>query len=162
VPGAKQQRTSLKIWCLNLSIGVAALLTMALVASTVHGVVARRRPPPPLPEATTAVAAEPAAWTQPINVEVLNGCGVRGAANAAASVLRLATGFDVVRIGNARGVRIARSVVLDRTGDGQAARVAEALGVRDILFQRAADDLPPVTVIVGYDQGRWDEPLAGR
>ncbi len=165
--GAKQRQPDFKIWCLNVSIGVSALLTLALVVSAGHGVMVRRRPPPPpispTPATATATAlVEPAALPAPINVEILNGCGVRGAANAAASALRAVQGFDVVQIGNASGVRIARSVVLDRTGNGQAARVGKALGIDDVLFQRAADGRSLVTVIVGYDRGHWDEPLAGR
>jgi hypothetical protein len=100
-----------------------------------------------------------------MRIEVLNGCGVRGAAKAAASILRAGEGFDVVTIGNADGVRIGSTLVLDRVGAGvEAERVARALGVdRDaVLFQRPIAGRVDVTVIVGYDQGRWDEPLTDR
>jgi hypothetical protein len=97
-----------------------------------------------------------------IRVQVENGCGVTGAAASLASALRRAGGFDVVEISNAENFDFEVTVVVDRTGRGNAAReVAQALGGAPIVRQRLQQTRFEVTVIVGYDQGRWSEPLAG-
>jgi LytR cell envelope-related transcriptional attenuator len=93
--------------------------------------------------------------------QVLNGCGVAGAGAAMASVLRRAGGIDVVEIGNADDFDFESSVVIDRRGDRAAAlRVARALGGAPVVLQRS-DGCCEVTVIVGYDRGRWLDPLQG-
>jgi hypothetical protein len=92
-------------------------------------------------------------------VQVLNGCGVGGAGSSLASRLRQAGGFDVVEIGNADSFDFEQSVVVDRRGRGGAARrVAAALGGPPVILQRTSDRRFDVTVIVGYDRGRWLEP----
>jgi hypothetical protein len=97
-----------------------------------------------------------------IRVQVQNGCGVSGAGIKLASVLRRAGGFDVVDIGNADAFDFDCTVVVDRIGDGIAARaVARALGDAPIVRQRQPDRPYAVTVIVGYDGGRWKKALAG-
>jgi hypothetical protein len=95
-----------------------------------------------------------------IRVQVLNGCGVPGAGSGMASVLRLAGGLDVVEIGNADQFDFDSSLVLDRTGNSAfAERVAQILNGAPVLRQRQAEARSDVTVIVGYDRGRWLEPL---
>jgi hypothetical protein len=96
-----------------------------------------------------------------IKAQVLNGCGVAGAGAAMASVLRRAGGIDVVEIGNADDFDFESSVVIDRRGDrASAMRVARALGGAPVVLQRS-DGCCEVTVIVGYDRGRWLDPLQG-
>ena len=105
-----------------------------------------------------STAAAPAG----IRVQVQNGCGVSGAGIKLASVLRRAGGFDVIEIGNADAFDFDRTVVVDRIGDGIAARaVARALNDPPIVRQRQAGRPYAVTVIVGYDGGRWKKALAG-
>ncbi len=100
---------------------------------------------------------------QEIRIQVLNGCGVNGAGRKLASVLRLARGFDVIDIANADSFDFEQTVVIDRVGDGVAAgRVARVLGDPPIVKQRQSDRSFAVTVIVGYDAGRWKETLAGK
>lgn len=97
-----------------------------------------------------------------IRVQVQNGCGVSGAGIKLASVLRRSGGFDVIEIGNADAFDFERTVVVDRIGDGIAARaVAQALGGPPIVKQRQAGRPYAVTVVVGYDGGRWKKALAG-
>jgi len=77
-----------------------------------------------------------------------------------ASVLRRAGGLDVIEIGNADEFDFQSSVVLDRTGDSAPAqRVAKILDGAPVLRQRRSDTQSDVTVIVGYDRGRWLTPL---
>jgi hypothetical protein len=77
-----------------------------------------------------------------------------------ASILRLAGGMDVVEIGNADQFDFESSLVLDRTGNpALAERVARILDGAPVIKQRLADPPGDVTVIVGYDRGRWLAPL---
>jgi len=93
-------------------------------------------------------------------VQVLNGCGVGGAGSSLATLLRRAGGMDVVEIGNADSFDYETSVVVDRTGNrNNARRVAGVLGDPPIVLQRSPDRRFDLTVIVGYDHGRWLEPL---
>lgn len=97
-----------------------------------------------------------------IRVQVLNGCGVSGAAANVASLLRRAGGFDVIDIANAENFDFAATVVVDRTGDGKAAReVARVLDGVPLVLQRLPGARFEVTVIVGYDHGRWPGAVAG-
>ena len=97
-----------------------------------------------------------------LRVEVQNGCGVRGAAMAAASLLRTGHGIDVVTIGNARGVRLEQTVVLDRVGRPELARrVAAAIGATEAVLQRRPGSDYDMTVVLGYEGGRWDAGVLG-
>jgi hypothetical protein len=177
---------------LDLGIVVAALATAVLIVSALlgqSGPGSTKEQPAPA-EARMAVAGAPGAGSgagaaersspaaqrsraresppsstgldREIRVQVENGCGVTGAAASLASALRRAGGFDVVEIGNAENFDFEVTVVVDRTGRGNAAReVARALGGAPIVRQRLQQTRFEVTVIVGYDKGRWSEPLAG-
>jgi hypothetical protein len=96
-----------------------------------------------------------------ILVEVLNGCGARGAARIVADELRL-RGFDVVRIGNAEDFGYAFTVVVDRSGAGEKAEaVAKSMGCERLIQQVATDAYLDVTVVLGAD-GLWRQGLLGR
>jgi hypothetical protein len=84
-------------------------------------------------------------------VEVLNGTGRKGVANAVAERLRR-EGFDVVKIGNAPEKTYARTVVAERRdADPVAERVAAVLGVRGACPFRNENLLVDATVFVGRD-----------
>ena len=89
-----------------------------------------------------------------IQVEVLNGGGIEGAANAVTSSLRQ-LGFDVVEIGNFGVFDVEQTVVLARNGGDvkSAERVARGLGLSAdrILIEESADYYLDVTVLVGRD-----------
>lgn len=69
--------------------------------------------------------------TRAIQLDVRNGTGVPGLAQKVTSHLR-SKGFDVVEIGNADSLGLEKTVVLDRSGNAEAARrVASALGLDD-------------------------------
>lgn len=66
-----------------------------------------------------------------IQLDVRNGTTVPGLAQKVTSYLR-SKGFDVVEIGNADSLGLEKTVVLDRSGNADAAkRVASALGLDD-------------------------------
>ncbi len=88
-----------------------------------------------------------------IQMDVLNGCGARGAAARITSVLRNA-GFDVVEMKNYKVRTMQKTLVVDRVGDlASARRVATTLGIAEsnIIQQLNPDYFVDVSVIIGAD-----------
>ncbi len=84
-------------------------------------------------------------------VEVLNGCGVSGAAGALAGYLRDKS-FDVKNTDNADSWNYTETIVISRTGEMEVAnQVANALGIKDVVLLKNGQDLYNVTVIAGSD-----------
>jgi len=166
----------LRAWGLNAALALAFGLAVVLAGSAIVRAVfpprSHRGAPDPNPVTAASLApgvegggtardSKPAGERE-IRVQVLNGCGVPGAGSGMASVLRLAGGMDVVEIGNADQFDFESSLILDRTGNSALAeRVSRILEGAPIIKQRQADPPGDVTVIVGYDHGRWLAPLPG-
>jgi hypothetical protein len=88
-----------------------------------------------------------------VQLDILNGCGVSGAAARFTDFLRTC-GFDVVEARNYKTFNIPRTLVVDRVGDLAAARqVAAAIGVsqKNIIQQINPDYFVDVSVIIGED-----------
>ena len=88
-----------------------------------------------------------------IQIDLLNGCGVSGAATAVRDYLR-ARGYDVVEMRNYKSFDVGESLVVDRTGDFRTAeKVAYALGIQKshIIHQINPDYFVDVSVIIGKD-----------
>jgi hypothetical protein len=85
-----------------------------------------------------------------VRVQVLNGCGTRGAGREVANELRL-EGYDVADVGNARSFDFSESMVIDRVGRGRAREIARALGVENVIIQRIEGSQYDATMIVGKD-----------
>ena len=88
-----------------------------------------------------------------IQLDVLNGCGVKGAAARVTSHLR-ADGFDVVEMKNYKMNNVHHTIVIDRIGDLSSAHsVAQALGVseKNIVQQINPEYFVDVSVIIGGD-----------
>jgi hypothetical protein len=101
-------------------------------------------------------AGSPRVAHSSFHVEVLNGCGVDGIARRVGVTLRQ-RGFDVMTMENAETFGYPESMVLDRVGKPEYARlVAEALGIPNHLQQKVADPfrIEEVTVIIGHDYRR--------
>ena len=93
-----------------------------------------------------------------IQLDVLNGCGARGASARFTTFLR-SRGFDVVETKNYKTFGVPQTLVLDRTGDLTAARrVAAVLGIpaSNVIQQLNPDYFVDVSVIVGEDFTRFD------
>ncbi len=91
-----------------------------------------------------------------IQVEVLNGCGVSGAADKITEFLR-SDKFDVVQIGNYVSFDIEKSMVIDRTGNmSNAYKVAAALGIdRKNVIQQVNDNyFLDVSLVIGKDYNK--------
>jgi hypothetical protein len=84
-------------------------------------------------------------------IQVLNGCGVDGAANDVAEFLR-SKKFDVKSIGNAPTGNYQATLVVSRKKEQAVARqVADALGTSAVFIMRTQDEMYDVTVFVGSD-----------
>lgn len=101
---------------------------------------------------------EPSAQSveQTIRIQILNGCGVKGLAQRAATVMR-ANGFDVRETRNAAEMAQYTSVILRSGTAAMAQRVADSLGVASERISaedtQGAPDID-VTVVLGADYGR--------
>ena len=101
---------------------------------------------PPLPGRVRSVQIQGR-----VRVEVLNAGGASGVARDATAVLR-DLGLDVVYYGNAENFSDEPSVVLDRVGRSDAARlVADALGIRGVVLEPDSNLFVDVTVRLGPD-----------
>ena len=85
------------------------------------------------------------------SIQVLNGCGIAGAADRVTDFLRLKK-FDVKYKGNAETWNYPYTLVISRTADMTIARqVASALATDRCVLMRTNDSTYNVTVIVGPD-----------
>jgi hypothetical protein len=86
-------------------------------------------------------------------IQVLNGCGVEGAADKMTDFLR-AKKFDVTNTGNAASWNYQFTLIISHTKDMTIARqIAAALNTDHIVLIRKADRTYDVTVIIGPDYG---------
>jgi hypothetical protein len=88
-----------------------------------------------------------------LQIDVLNGCGSKGAATTTMNLLR-SRGFDVVSVQNYKTSRVPETLVIDRVGNlASARRVASALGVaeKNIVQQLNPDYFVDVSVVIGKD-----------
>lgn len=120
-----------------LGVGCAGFLGYLFYAE------GKKPEPPPAPAVPSKV----------IQLDVLNGCGVKGAGAKFTNFLR-ASGFDVVELRNYSSSRVAGTLVIDRVGNLAAARkVAAALGVPEanVVQQLNPDYFVAVSVVIGED-----------
>lgn len=94
------------------------------------------------------IPAVPALLPEEITVDVLNGCGVSGAAGRFAVKLREA-GYQVREIRDADEFSYTRSHVISRLENDEAWSILEMLLQAELLTEAPASDKPMVTVIIG-------------
>lgn len=102
------------------------------------------------PEVTEEVIQE---QIVPLQLEVLNGCGVPGVAAKYTDYLR-SKGFDIVKTDNYESFNVLKTVVIDRRGNrNNGVRVAEALGLEQERVLQEVNEayLIDATVILGRD-----------
>ena len=88
-----------------------------------------------------------------IQLEVLNGCGVAGAADKITDYLRK-NHVDVVQTGNYMSFEIDKTLVIDRTGNkANADKVADILGIehKNVIQQINEDYFLDVSLVIGKD-----------
>ncbi len=112
------------------------------IASLVLGFIACRKqeaPPPPTFVPNTG------------QIQILNGCGRSGAAEAFRDFLT-GYGFDVIEFGNARDWNYEHTMVIARaSSDRIASDMARVLGTRRVLHLQHPESLVEATVIIGKD-----------
>lgn len=89
----------------------------------------------------------------PVQIEVLNGCGVPRIADKFTAFLRR-KGFDVVKTGNYESYNVPKTLVIDRKGKAKAAaKIGEALGLKMSEVISEIHDLYMIdaTVVLGKD-----------
>ncbi len=131
-----------RTYSLNALIGLLAIVVIYLA----YSLIARNVISPPVD--SEKAGTDPA---EVIQLEVLNGCGVDGAASGVTNYLR-ARGFDVVEMKNYKAFDVEESLVIDRVGNRKTAeRVAYALGIKgkNIIQQINHDYYVDVSVVVG-------------
>ena len=136
-----------RVFAVDLAIAALAIVVGYLLYSLVIRHVVS---PPVEPERVGTESGEV------IQIDLLNGCGIDGAAGAWAAYLR-SRGYDVVEMRNFKTYDVEHSLVVDRTGILEnARRVARALGVQDAnIIQQISDDYyVDVSVVIGKDYDR--------
>ncbi|SMO96086.1 LytR C-terminal domain-containing protein [Gracilimonas mengyeensis] len=131
---------------LNAAIGFLSVLLLVLVAALFTRVVYPRI-------FNERAEVESGLISEIIQIEVLNGCGVNGIANAYTGLLR-SNGFDVVETGNFETFDLQQTMIISRSGVmDNAYRVADALGVsrENVLRESSPDFYLDVSVIIGHD-----------
>ena len=131
---------------LNVTLGVLGLVVLVLLYALIRSNVG-----------ATAEQGEGHREAEPsddiIQVEVRNGCGVSGLAESMRTFLRQ-EGFDVVEVGNHSSFNLAKTLVVDRVGNLEAAQqIAAALGVpEDRVKQELRQDyFLDTSIIIGQD-----------
>lgn len=131
---------------LNAAIGFLSVLLIFLVAALFTRLIYPR-----IVNERTELESE--LISNIIQIEVLNGCGVPGIANAYTGLLRK-NGFDVVETGNFETFQLEETVIISRSGvKDNAYRVARALGVAEnkVIIESSPDFYLDVSVIIGHD-----------
>jgi hypothetical protein len=137
-------RTAIRALALNVLIGLLVIIVGYLSYSLLNRNVLQ----PPVDAGRAGVAPG-----EIIQIDVLNGSGLQGAANDCTSYLR-ARGFDVVEMRNYKTSDVEESLVIDRVGNTvNAEKVAYALGIkkRNIVQQLNQDYYVDVSVVLGKD-----------
>jgi hypothetical protein len=137
-------RTAIRALALNVLIGLLVIIVGYLSYSLLNRNVLQ----PPVDAGRAGVAPG-----EIIQIDVLNGSGLQGAANDCTSYLR-ARGFDVVEMRNYKTSDVEESLVIDRVGNTvNAEKVAYALGIKkqNIVQQLNQDYYVDVSVVLGKD-----------
>ena len=134
---------------LNIALGVVGLLVLGLGWQLVKRIQIKLIP---TQQAVSAVDQYPPA-EDIYQIEIRNGAGVSGAAEALRSYL-IEKGYDVVEVGNHRSFDVEKTQVVDRVGNLSIARqVASSLGLTEehVLQQERQDYFLDASVIIGKD-----------
>ncbi|MBM2841770.1 MAG: hypothetical protein HW412_2298 [Bacteroidetes bacterium] len=132
----------------TLALNVLIGLLVVVVGYLTYSLLDRHVLQPPVDPGKADVASG-----EIIQVDVLNGSGVNGAASTCTSYLR-ARGFDVVEMRNYKTPDVIESLVIDRVGNmSNAQKVAYALGIKkkNIVQQLNHDYYVDVSIVIGKD-----------
>lgn len=131
-----------------LALNTLIVMLLVVVGYLAYSLLSRNVLQPPVDAGKAGVAPG-----EIIQIDVLNGSGLQGAANNCTAYLR-ARGFDVVEMHNYKTSDVRESLVIDRMGNrANAEKVAYALGItkKNILQQLNHDYYVDVSVVIGKD-----------
>lgn len=132
----------------GLLLTAAIVLLVLFNGYQIYGIVAQRAGAP-----VPAANAVQDSLRVPMQINVLNGCGVSGVGNTMTKFCRTA-GYDVVEMGNYKTFDVEHSIVIDRNGKTQdAVRLAAALGIpaANVVQQFSNDQMVAASVVIGKD-----------
>lgn len=89
----------------------------------------------------------------PVQIDVMNGCGVNGIGTTMTNFCR-AAGYDVVEMGNYKNFDLEESMVIDRTGKPEASKLlAKRLGIsqKNVIQQFSNEHIVTASVVIGKD-----------
>lgn len=89
----------------------------------------------------------------PIQINILNGCGVSGVGSTMTKYCRQ-LGYDVVEMGNYKKFDLEHSIVIDRSGKtNEAQQLAAQLGIerKNVVQQFNNDQMVSASVVIGKD-----------
>lgn len=132
----------------QLLLNIAIVLLVALNGMQIYGIVSSSSTNPVSPQKALNDTTH-----TPLQINVLNGCGVNGVGSTMTAFCRQA-GYDVVEMGNYKTFDVAHSIVIDRNGKTQdAVRLAAALGISksNVVQQFSNDQMVSASVVIGKD-----------
>jgi len=140
---------------INMAIGALLMLMLFLLVSTIR----QRFVTKPLPDASAVEEPVPGVdepEIRPLQIEVLNGCGVSGLAAKYTDYLRM-MGFDVIRTENYETFNVLETIIIDRRGNTEnCLKIAGALGLGASRVLQEVNEayLIDATVLIGKDYRR--------
>lgn len=130
-------------------LDAAIVLLVLFIGLQAYGIATDGPRPLPLP---AAPAVHDTAHS-PVQINVLNGCGVSGVGLTMTKFCRQAS-YDVVEMGNYRSFDVQESMVIDRSGKKEEAqRLAALLGIRpgNVVQQFSNEHIVAASVVIGRD-----------
>jgi hypothetical protein len=148
----EESKKSILNYVLNISIIVFTIICLVLGYSLFKNSFASRQDKPKSITDTlkTTITNQPSKAYQ---IDVQNGTGENCVAADFRAYLKK-KGFDVVEMGNYKNTDVNKTMVIDRTGNKNAAKkVAESLGIneKNIIQQKDTTSFLDATVIIGKD-----------
>lgn len=129
-----------------LNIALAALAVLIIVQ--LYGILWQDAPSRPIVQGSITDTSH-----IPIQINILNGCGVSGVGNTLTKYCRQ-FGYDVVEMGNYKSFDVKFSIVIDRSGKSEEAyRLASLLGIdkKNVIKQFSTDQMVTASVVIGKD-----------
>jgi len=157
-PGISEKNTDPKKSISNLFLNIIIILLAIVVAFLSYSLVTKFKSNSSKKTVPVESKTVPAAIIQ---LEVLNGCGVEGAADKITDYLRK-NHVDVVQTGNYMSFEIDKTLVIDRTGNkANAEKIADILGIdhKNIIQQINEDYFLDVSLVIGKDYNQLTNNL---
>lgn len=139
-------------------LDAAIVLLVLFIGLQAYGIATDGPRPLSVPAPETADTAR-----VPVQINVLNGCGVAGVGLTMTTFCRQAS-YDVVEMGNYRSFDVQESMVIDRSGKKEEAqRLAALLGIRpgNVVQQFSNEHIVAASVVIGRDYRSltpWKQP----